>query len=260
MASDDLYQRADDRDLRSLLGDPAEGEFESFDQEPRTSGLAVASLVSSLIFCCPLVSVMGPILGVAYFVAAAGKPWLRGKGLAIAGIVLGTLVTAATALGLWAMVQLFVRAMELPGEAIARIEQRDDAGVRELFFPGTIPAGSGEIEAFAAELEGRYGAFVSAIVDQNAAPPEETAGQTFAVPMLLTFEGGTVSAVCEFSPAASGFDLQLRSIEIRDPARGDLRFPSDGMASGRPSLPKPSPEVTSEGSPDGRIDAGEAAR
>lgn len=252
MASDDLYQRADDRDLRSLFGDPAEGEFESFDQEPRTSGLAVASLVSSLIFCCPLVSVMGPILGVAYFVAAAGKPWLRGKGLAIAGIVLGTLVTAATALGLWAMVQLFVRAMELPGEAIAKIEQGDEAGVRELFMPGSIPSGSREIEAFAAELDARYGAFVSATVDQMAPPPVGGPEQAIVVPMLLTFERGTVSAICELAPSQTGFELQLRSIEIVDPELGNLRLPSDG-------LPGEPPDAEAESEAERRGDAEEAA-
>jgi hypothetical protein len=254
MAHDDLYQRADDRDLAPRFGDEVDGGLQSFEREPRTSGLAVASLVSSLVFCCPLVTVFGPILGIAYFAAAAGKPWLRGRGLAIAGIVVGTLATAVAALGLWAMVSMFFRAMELPGEAIAKIEQGDEAGVRELFMPGSIPSGSREIEAFAAELDARYGAFVSATVDQMAPPPVGGPEQAIVVPMLLTFERGTVSAICELAPSQTGFELQLRSIEIVDPELGNLRLPSDGL----PGEP-PDADAEAESETERRGDAEEAA-
>lgn len=226
MANDDLYERVDDRDLHRPFGmEPQGGNRE---QEPRTSGLAVASLVSSLVFCCPAVTVMGPILGIAHLATASGKPWLRGRGLAIAGILIGGLFTAISALIIWGAVSLFSAAMRMPGEAIARIERLDDAGARELFAAGSIPAGTEAMEEFARELDRRYGAFISASIDEAAPPPSDPGGGAFTLPMRFAFERGSLAGTCVVGPGDSGFELRLRSIEIHDPELGDLRFPPAG--------------------------------
>jgi hypothetical protein len=65
----------------------------------RLSGAAVASLVCGLIFCIPgitgLVAIITGIVGIA----ETAKPQVRGRGMAIAGLILGIL-----SLGGWAMV------------------------------------------------------------------------------------------------------------------------------------------------------------
>ena len=60
----------------------------------RTSGLAVVSLVCSLIFCIPLLGLLGAVLGIASL-RATRQPGVRGRGLAIGGIIVGLLATAA---------------------------------------------------------------------------------------------------------------------------------------------------------------------
>ena len=68
-----------------------------YGEPSRTSGLAISSLVCSLIFCCPLTTIIGPILGLIAFVSIGSKPNLRGKGLALTGIILGVLMTTLQA-------------------------------------------------------------------------------------------------------------------------------------------------------------------
>ncbi len=58
----------------------------------RTSGLAIASLVFSLIFCCPFLGLIGVLLGL-FALGPTGRPGVKGRGLAIAGILIGLLVT-----------------------------------------------------------------------------------------------------------------------------------------------------------------------
>ncbi len=68
------------------------GQPVSIPPVPRTSGLAVASLVCSLIFCIPLLGLIGAIMGIAAL-GATKRPGVRGRGLAIGGIIAGVLVT-----------------------------------------------------------------------------------------------------------------------------------------------------------------------
>jgi len=61
-------------------------------QPPRTSGLAIASLVLGLVWLCGLGSLLATIFGaVALSQISRSKGRLEGKGLAIAGLVLGIL-------------------------------------------------------------------------------------------------------------------------------------------------------------------------
>ena len=64
----------------------------------KTSGLAVASLVCSLILCIPLLGLVGAILGIASL-GATKRPGVRGRGLAVAGILVGLLATVVWVAG-----------------------------------------------------------------------------------------------------------------------------------------------------------------
>lgn len=202
------------------------GGLAGFDEPPRTSSLAVASLVSSLVFCCPLTTILGPVLGIGYFVAAAGKPWLRGRGLAIAGILLGVLFTIASGAVSWAVGTAFVRLMELPGEVIARIEQVDEGAVRELFVPGALPAGSDALREFAAEVADRYGAFRSWMPNDRSASVTMT-GEIIPFPILIAFDAAEVEGVVRVAFPSGSLTPLVHSIEILDPQRGDLRLPPE---------------------------------
>ena len=46
------------------------------------SGLATAALICSCIICCPITTIIGPILGLIALLGLRGKPEIKGKGVA----------------------------------------------------------------------------------------------------------------------------------------------------------------------------------
>ena len=66
-------------------------------QDRKTSGIAIASLVCSLICCIPVTTILGILLGVGAMVSIGSNPEKKGKGLAITGIILGAVFTALQA-------------------------------------------------------------------------------------------------------------------------------------------------------------------
>jgi uncharacterized membrane protein len=68
----------------AALGYPMPGLIE----QPRTSGMAIASLVLGLLFCVPLAGVLAIIFG-AIALSKTKTPGIGGKGMAIAGMILG---------------------------------------------------------------------------------------------------------------------------------------------------------------------------
>ncbi len=61
-----------------------EPAFNASPTETKTSGLAVTSLVFSLILCCPLTTILGPLLGLGALVQIGRNPALKGRGIAFA--------------------------------------------------------------------------------------------------------------------------------------------------------------------------------
>jgi hypothetical protein len=92
----------------------------------KTSGVAIAALVTGLIgWVCPFVgSAIAAILGLIG-IAITGKPGVTGRGMAIAGLLLGLLGIAGWGVGSYATYQ-FVRPMiELTTE-VATLPQHQD--------------------------------------------------------------------------------------------------------------------------------------
>jgi hypothetical protein len=68
----------------------------------RTSGWAIAGLFFSAALCCPLMTLIGPLLGLRALIQIRADPQrIAGVGLARAAIVLGLLATVAQAGSLW---------------------------------------------------------------------------------------------------------------------------------------------------------------
>ena len=67
-----------------------ESPFDAGDPgEQKISGLAIGSLVCSLICCVPVTTIPGILLGIWAMVSIGNNPARKGKGLAVAGIMLG---------------------------------------------------------------------------------------------------------------------------------------------------------------------------
>ncbi|MHC4990725.1 MAG: DUF4190 domain-containing protein [Planctomycetota bacterium] len=204
---------------------------DALSEPPRTSGLAVGSLICSLVFCCPITTVLGVLLGLAAFFSISANPARRGKGLAVVGLLLGIVFTAGQAFVANKAYQAYVVFRDAPGEALSPGFAGDYAAMRSSFGTGGLAATDAEAEAFVQELRQRYGELQRSDLDlvayQTMQQPQP--GQTeFTMPWLLIFDNATINAELTFSESTQGPDDRIifDSITVYDPDQGDLAFPA----------------------------------
>jgi hypothetical protein len=204
------------------------------DRPLRTSGIAIASLVCSLIFCCPLTTIIGPILGLIGLLTIDAGKGTKGKGLCLAGIILGVIFTVGWGVllnegyGLAKEMERQVR--EGPAPALEAGYDGNYADFQDDFFgPGTA-ADPQAAENFIEELRTRYGDFTGVSMQQQPAPFGQ---QTVVFRYDLQFSNATVPADVElmFGDQQTGnpFVVKLLSIDIVDDELGNLRYPPMGQ-------------------------------
>jgi hypothetical protein len=126
----------------------------------RLSIAAVTSFVCSLICCIPGVGLFGAILGVfSLFRISSAQGRLTGKGLAIAGIVLGLLVTLLW-LGILVGFATTLRQFSVYGDTLRALHQRDYNQFRLMLTPAASAAAPDtRLEEFRAEVYAEWGEF-----------------------------------------------------------------------------------------------------
>ncbi len=194
----------------------------------KTSGLAVGSLVCSLILCCPLTTIVGPLLGVGALLQIGGNPALKGRRIALAAILLGVVFTLGQVWFGYSGYKIFVRPyMTGPAAALTAGFSGDLAAFKSEFDPAAAKATDAQISEFIEALRGRYGEFVSCRFDAPNAPPPQVGNPR--VPFRYVFEFADKSveaeAVYAFADEATGFVMKWGSITVFDPDLGDLTFP-----------------------------------
>jgi hypothetical protein len=206
-------------------------------EPPRTSGLAVASLVCSLIFCCPITTILAPVLGLAAIVSIGNNPMRRGKGLALAGIILGIIFTVGQAWGYFKLYKVGMEFMQVvmtgPRDALSKGFSGDIAGYKASFIGPGATAPDDQAKAFLDELTKRYGSFQTSALDESSGGPRQTGQPAVPFPYVLTFSGGTVKAEAEivfYDEATQTLANKLGYILIEDPDKGNLRYPPDAAA------------------------------
>lgn len=197
---------------------------------PTTGKLAIASLVSGLVFCCPVASLLAPVLGIAHFIAAAGKPWVRGGGLAIGGILLGVIFTAGWAFIAWSGYSVFRQATEISQQVMADLDAGDLEAAKARFLGDGVT--TEELSAGFSAVTDRYGTFESMRFDEAAeAPPS---GNTIELPFVATFDrdGETreVPVRVSLMPRPGTLDIRIVEIEFGDEDESPLLIPPGGQA------------------------------
>ncbi|MCA9285901.1 MAG: DUF4190 domain-containing protein [Phycisphaerales bacterium] len=209
------------------FGDP--GAFET----PRTSVLAILALVCALFICLP-VAPIGVLLGILALVTMAGKSHLRGRGMAIAAIVIGLVVSAIWAFVVWIAVLYGVPAAKFvaegPTAAMQALTGDDVAEFKASFRGAGATAGDEVAQQFMDEVTRRYGIFSLARLDQSAQSAGGQQGSpAVELPYVLEFAGGkSIPADVEliFADQQTGaMVLKLGWIRINDEKNGDLRYP-----------------------------------
>jgi hypothetical protein len=202
----------------------------------KTSGLAIASFVCALICCIPLTTVPAILLGIAAMISIGGDPAKKGKGLAIAGIVLGVVFSVMQALFYPTAISYFRNTMELvfngPDTALTAGFAGDTAGFKNAFYGAGATASDAEATAFIAALRDRYGEYVESRLDEAAAQGAQTPfGQTSVeFPYIIEFTNGEVHATVKvvFSdPSHGGIVNKIEYIHVTDEKLGDLAYPAD---------------------------------
>ena len=220
----------------------------------KTSGLAIGGFVCSVIFCCPVTTILGPILGLIALMSMKGRDEIKGKGLAIAAIIIGVILTAV-----WVVVGIigfkfakdfenFVRTG--PSDALTAGSGGDIQAFQDAFvLTGPAPS-RGEASAFISRLEAEYGAFQSADIDEtnpDAFTPSPGEPQII-VPYILTFADATVDAevlVNVVDPTTGKlFNLSLAEIRVMDSNGNPIVYPPDSGSSSNSAQPGPADPVT----------------
>ncbi len=140
--------------------DPFGGSAPVLDVQPRVSGLAVASFVTSLLCCIPGLGAVAAVLGIGSLVSISrSQGRLGGRGLAFTAIVLGVLGTV-----LW--LGLLIGASQMVGyfrpyhATMAAIEAGNWAGARAELTPAAAGALTDErLNAWREEYRKTYGNF-----------------------------------------------------------------------------------------------------
>jgi hypothetical protein len=185
---------------------------------------------SSLICCLPITTIPGIILGVAALGAMSKNPNLTGRGLAIAGIVLGIIFTIGQGVIALAIVRGHTELQETPMRMLEPGFAGDYAGLRDNFGTHGQPVSDEQAEAFIAELRDRYGELIGSDVafwesiqamQQQPGEPEVR----FLGELIFERQRVDIEFTLDLRDAERHDHPVIGSIRIIDPNRGDIVFP-----------------------------------
>ena len=207
------------------------GEQNRISDTPRC-GMATASLICSLILCCPIVTLVGVILGIVALVKIRGSA-MSGRGIAWAGIIIGILTTTLTTLFMIIAVNVGLGVLEQTPESVTTAIKAGITGdiekFRMEFTHEAVAASDDEITSFLETISTRYGVFDKAVIDMATMQAgQQPSGDEAELPIQLVFETKTISAIAVFTIAKgtdSWIDVQIQCLLIRDPENGDVAFP-----------------------------------
>ena len=201
------------------------------------SGLAVTALVFSLIICCPITTIIGPILGVIALVRMKSKPHISGKGFAWSAIVVGIVATV-----LWAIASMFIakfatefveQTKRVSTETIQAGYDGDYDTFRSHLARSSSTVTDGEIKTFIELLKKRFGTFDTAFLNMQEQNQDiQSTNREAPIPIRFIFETKDTTGyiVFEFVPGKDlDYEMQIGCIKIRDPENGDIIFPPDSI-------------------------------
>ncbi len=220
----------------------------SMTETPRTSGIAIAALICSLVFCCPLTTILGIVLGAVAIVMIGNNPMQRGKGMALTAIVLGVLFTAGQFVTWrWYQQNVVEPIIRGPEPALRAGFAGDISGFRASFHSSAgATASNAEAQAFIEELRNRYGEFQSARLDQASMSGTPMGQTVLTLPYQLIFDRAQVNAEAEIlmaDPQTGTLSVKPTYLTVLDPRLGDLTYPPSSTAA--PPSPSPSPQPSS---------------
>ena len=187
---------------------------------------AMIALGTSVAFCCPLATIIGPLLAVRALVEIRANPRMSGRGMAIAALWIGALACAGwIAFMFWWQANVREPMISGPQAALQAGMAGDLAAFRDEFIGDGATVGDDRINEFLAAIRDRYGVFQYAAQDQMAGTPPPASGRDFTIPYALNFDSGQVRSEVRWALFARGLEPRMWSITIKDAQRGELTYP-----------------------------------
>ena len=243
----------------------------------RTSVMAVLSLVLGIV-CVPFFGLLAIFLGVfALFGIKASRGRVSGTGLAVAGIILGVLMTViwGTCIGGMAFFMKLARTEIGPaaGAIITSVEQGEFEKVKSALTPGSQARLTPEaVEAFRVALESEMGAykggaastsqlideykeFFSAIGQSGGSGPSQIQSYDNHMPIPLEFEKGWamvwVGMPTDGSQPSPG-QFPIENIVVLTPSAAEIVLVPFGTvlpSTPAPKLPEPEGATPEDSAP-----------
>ena len=206
-------------------------------RSPPTSGLAIAALVLAVVPCCPAISLVGTVLGVAALrrIQAANGA-LAGRSIAKWAIGIGITLAILSTMGMTILVQHAEQTnREIISTQIAevidssRVQQPDRAAKAWNNASANTPT-TAEFQRFGQEVAQRYGRL------QRFSISSMTTGgslfrQRIEVAGVYIFQNveRTGSAIFDVQPRAGDLwpQFHLTALTIEDRDHGDLKLPPE---------------------------------
>jgi len=181
-------------------------------------------------------------------VTIGSNPMRKGKGLAIAAIIVGLILSGAQFYGSKKIYDFFygfyAQVMKGPDDALKAGFAGDIAGFKSHFHGAGATASDAEAKAFIDQLRSRYGQYQSVKFNEQKGqanrPPTGQASMPF--PYVLTFSNGNQDADVEviFADQTTGkFVKQLGHIVVIDAQAGNLAYPPDAKIGGTSGTSRP---------------------
>jgi hypothetical protein len=195
-------------------------------EPPRTSKLAIASLVMTPLSCLTVCGVVPIVLSIISIIRINLNPALRGMGIAVIALILNAGLTVASSLWLLPQAkqmleQIFGLILKGPADAI-RVGQTGDVEgfLASVYREGPSAPDTEDAAVFLDALTERFGEIQSSVIqDQNRGAPQP--GATDApIEYLLTFtkDGKTTAIKCEvlwsMANAAGDLDVKIKRIRV----------------------------------------------
>jgi len=220
-----------------MHSDPTSGH-----QDKPMSGMAVTAFVLALIFCIPVLPLIGLLLGLGALGRTSADGPMRGRPLAITAVILGLLMTVGQ---VYATVQIVKMARIIgesitsvitgPGESMQAAFDGDGDKATSFWWEGDAPS-EAETAAFVAAAKARFGEFDKAIPAEDAQPGAGAGEPEFSLPFKFTFSNGEFkgevfySATKDGETNSGGSFVGIDKIVIKDPDGADLVWAAGARA------------------------------
>ncbi|MFI4897651.1 MAG: DUF4190 domain-containing protein [Phycisphaerales bacterium JB059] len=240
------------------------GAADVFPEAERTSVMAILSLVCSIICCIPGLGILGALLGVFAMIGIGGsRGRVGGKGLAIAGIIIGLLVTV-----LWVGVfiggrKAFGAYMSLVGPVMQDIEASDFDAARSSFDADLSTVSDEAIAGFRGAYQAELGSFqrvpdswmelFSMFADPEVGPNmQKFQGRNDLIPAPGVFDQGNALVLMIFDPTSqTGGPPRFSDVVVITADGTEIRLTDfqAGVAPAQPDTDLPEPENPDPGQP-----------